>query len=80
MNLCGGKMYTIITSDDCPWCDRAKGYLKLRGKQYVEYNIKSKSSAWILYLLKRSSITKVPQIFDEEGQYVGSCEELEGHK
>lgn len=69
-------MYVIITRDQCNFCDDAKSLMKGKGIQYVEYNIQSSSSKWLLYLLKRSSITTVPQVFNTEGTYIGGYTDL----
>ena len=69
-------MYVIITRDQCNFCDDAKALMKGKGIQYVEYNIQSSSSKWLLYLLKRSSITTVPQVFNTEGTYIGGYTDL----
>ena len=68
-------MYVIITRDQCTFCDQAKALLKGANLPYSEFNIQSPSSKWLLYLLKRSSITTVPQIF-HNGEYVGGYTEL----
>lgn len=69
-------MYVVITRDQCNFCDQAKALLKGANLPYVEYNIQSASSKWLLYLLKRSSITTVPQIFDDKGAHIGGYTEL----
>ena len=69
-------MYVIITRDQCNFCDDAKALLKGNGLPYTEYNIQTASSKWLLYLLKRSSITTVPQIFNTKGTYIGGYTEL----
>jgi glutaredoxin 3 len=69
-------MYVIITRDQCNFCDDAKALMKGKGIQYVEYNIQSSSSKWLLYLLKRSSITTVPQVFNTEGTHIGGYTDL----
>jgi len=69
-------MYVVITRDQCNFCDQAKALLKGANLPYVEYNIQSPSSKWLLYLLKRSSITTVPQIFNEKGTHIGGYTEL----
>jgi len=76
-------MYVIISRDQCSFCDTAKELMKGYGISYVEYNIQSPSSKWLLYLLKRSSITSVPQIFNEKGTHIGGYAELKeylGHE
>lgn len=69
-------MYVVITRDQCNFCDQAKALLKGANLPYVEYNIQTASSKWLLYLLKRSSITTVPQIFDDKGTHIGGYTEL----
>ena len=73
-------MYTIITRNECTFCDKAKELLSKSGTGYVEYNIQSGSSKWLLHLLKKSSITTVPQIFRSDGTYVGGYTELKQEK
>jgi len=69
-------MYVIITRDQCNFCDDAKVLMKGKGIQYVEYNIQSDSSKWLLSLLKRSSITTVPQVFNDKGTHIGDYTDL----
>jgi glutaredoxin len=69
-------MYVIITRDQCNFCDDAKVLMKGKGIQYVEYNIQSDSSKWLLSLLKRSSITTVPQVFNDNGTHIGGYTDL----
>ena len=70
-------MWVVITRDQCNFCDSAKALLKSINMNYVEHNIQSHSSKWLLYLLKRSSITTVPQIFKPDGTHVGGYTELQ---
>jgi len=69
-------MYTIITRDQCNFCDAAKAMLKGSGYPYTEYNVHSQSSRWVLTLIKKANLTTVPQIFDGSGNYVGGYTEL----
>ena len=69
-------MYTIITRDQCNFCDVAKAMLKTKGFPYVEYNVQSASSRWVLTLLKKTDLTTVPQVFDSKGDLIGGCTEL----
>jgi len=69
-------MYVVITRDQCNFCDQAKALLKGANLPYVEYNIQSDSSKWLLSLLKRSSITTVPQVFNDKGTHIGGYTEL----
>ena len=53
-----------------------KAMLKAKGFPYVEYNVQSCSSKWILTLLKKTDLTTVPQIFDAKGNLIGGCTDL----
>lgn len=70
-------MYTIITRNDCKYCDKAKVLLKDRGIQFTIYNIEEGSSRWILSLMKEANIKTVPQVFATNGSLVGGYRELE---
>lgn len=69
-------MYVIVTRDQCNFCDTAKALLRGSNTPYVEYNVQSKSSKWILDLIKKAGYTTVPQIWDKDGNYVGGYTEL----
>lgn len=69
-------MYTIISRDQCNFCDAAKAMLKGRGYPYTEYNVQSQNSRWVLTMIKQAGMTTVPQIFDPSGGYVGGYTEL----
>ena len=69
-------MYVVITRDQCNFCDAAKAMLKGAGIQYVEYNVQSKSSKWLLDLIKKAGYTTVPQIWNSSGVHVGGYTEL----
>lgn len=69
-------MYTIITRDQCNFCDTAKALLRGTNQQYVEYNVQSPSSKWVLTLMKKCDMRTVPQIFKPDGTHVGGYTEL----
>lgn len=69
-------MFVVITRDQCNFCDSAKALLDGSNTPYTTYNISTVSSKWLLYLLKRSSITTVPQIFNDKGEHIGGFTEL----
>ena len=69
-------MYTIITRDQCNFCDAAKALLKGANLPYTEYNVQSASSKWVLSLLKMTPLTTVPQIFKPDGTHIGGYTEL----
>jgi len=70
-------MYTIITRNNCKYCDMAKALLKERGISFTTYNIEEGSSKWVLALLKEANIKTVPQVFAANGNLVGGYRELE---
>lgn len=72
-------MYVVITREQCNFCDLAKTMLKNKNLGYVEYNVHSTSSKWVLTLLKKTNLTTVPQIFDRSGNLIGGYTELKEH-
>lgn len=70
-------MYTIITRNECIYCDKAKNMLDLVNVPYTSYNIDEFSSGWVLSLLKEAGIMTVPQIFATNGDLIGGFHELE---
>jgi len=70
-------MYTVITRNQCTFCDSAKALLRGGNLQYTEYNVQSDSSKWVLTLIKQAGHTTVPQIFDSKGTYIGGYTELQ---
>jgi glutaredoxin len=69
-------MYVVITRDQCNFCDQAKALLKGANLPYIEYNIQSNSSKWLLTLMKKADMRTVPQVFKPDGTYVGGYTEL----
>ena len=69
-------MYTIITRDNCSFCDMAKMMLRESNIAYTEYNVESGSSQWVLTLIRQANHTTVPQIFASDGSYIGGLAEL----
>jgi glutaredoxin 3 len=69
-------MYTILTRDQCNFCDAAKAILKGANLSYTEYNVQSPSSKWVLTLMKQAGHRTVPQIFNHEGGHIGGYTEL----
>jgi len=50
--------------------------LKGAGISYVEYNIETDSSRWILTLMKKTDLKTVPQIFSSDGTHIGGYTDL----
>ena len=70
-------MYTIITRNDCKYCEKAKDMLDLDKVNYVVFNIESPTNKWVLSLMKEADIKTVPQIFATDGNHIGGFRELE---
>jgi len=70
-------MYTIITRNDCNYCDKAKAMLELDNIPYSSYNLEEPSSKWVLSLMKEAGIKTVPQVFSSDGTLIGGYRELE---
>ena len=70
-------MYTIITRNDCKYCDKAKAMLDLDKINYVVFNIESPTNKWVLSLMKGANIKTVPQVFATDGSLIGGFRELE---
>ena len=67
-------MYTVITRNQCNFCDSAKALLKEASEGYIEYNVQSDSSKWVLSLMKQAGLKTVPQIFSSDGTYMGATQ------
>ena len=70
-------MYTVITRNQCNFCDTAKALLKRAGQGYTEHNVQSDSSKWVLTLMKQAGLKTVPQIFSSDGTHIGGYTELQ---
>jgi glutaredoxin len=69
-------MWTMITRDNCKYCEDAKFLLQEKSQQVTTYNVQTPSSKWLLTLLKKSGVTTVPQVFKPDGSLVGGYTEL----
>jgi glutaredoxin len=70
-------VYTIITRNECKYCDKAKEMLDLDKINYVVFNIESPTNKWVLSLMKEANIKTVPQVFATDGSLIGGFRELE---
>jgi glutaredoxin len=70
-------MYTIITRNECKYCDKAKEMLDLDKINYVVFNIESPTNKWVLSLMKEANLKTVPQVFATDGSWIGGFRELE---
>ena len=76
-DLIVSKTYLIITSGNCSWCDKALGVLESQGVDWWEIDLSDPyQPKAILGLIQKAGLTTVPQVFDEDGQYIGGYSEL----
>ena len=64
----------VYSTDNCPWCERAKSLLRARGLNLEEIDISS-DQASALEMTKRSGRRTVPQIFIDN-VHIGGFDEL----
>jgi len=69
-------MYVILTRNQCNFCDSAKALLDGAEERYVTYNVQDYKNVWLLSLMKKASLTTVPQVFSPEGDLIGGYTEL----
>jgi glutaredoxin len=72
-------MWVVLGRTQCNFCDSAKALLQGANKQYTYYTLDDPSSKWLLTLVKKAGYTTVPQIFDNQGNYIGGYTELKQH-
>lgn len=65
------KNVTIYTKPACPFCMAAKADLKLKGVEYIEYNVKADPEKLKEMLQLNGGQKKVPTIVDGERVTVG---------
>ena len=59
-------MITIYSKNNCPFCDKAKGLLKLKGVEYTEIKIDEDTPA--REFIVGEGHRTVPQIYQEIGR------------
>ncbi len=64
----------IYSTNNCPWCTRAKSLLRTKGLDFEEIDISS-DQARALEMIERSGRRSVPQIFIDD-ESIGGFEEL----
>lgn len=69
-------MFTIHSKPTCPWCDKAKALLSMRGYPYEEITYKTVEE---IDNFKAKGFRQFPQIFDPQGKHIGGYEALEDH-
>ncbi|HKI50620.1 MAG TPA: glutaredoxin 3 [Geothermobacteraceae bacterium] len=64
----------IYTKNYCPYCHRAKELLKIKGVDFIEYDV-NRSPEKEAEMIQRSGRSTVPEIFIND-QLIGGCDEL----
>ena len=64
----------VYSTDNCPWCERAKSLLRARGLDFEEIDISSDQTR-ALEMIERSGRRTVPQIFIDN-VHIGGFDEL----
>ena len=64
----------IYTKSYCPYCTRAKELLRIKGVQFVEYDVTSNPTLE-QEMRRRSGRQTVPEIFVDD-RLIGGCSEL----
>jgi len=68
--------YVVVGTDQCEFCTKAKHLLREKRVGFTAYSLSSSSSKWLLTLIKQAGMTTVPQIWDNNGDYIGGYTEL----
>lgn len=62
----------VYSKESCPFCDKLKDFLKSKNVFIEEVNILERGKDYLL----SKGFTTVPQVFSEEGNYLGDCTSL----
>ena len=65
----------IYTKTHCPYCDKAKQLLNIKGAQYREINVGNDPVAREDLTIKANGRKTVPQIFIDD-RHIGGCDDL----
>jgi len=68
------KKVEIYTKSYCPYCSRAKELLRIKGVDFIEYDVTS-DPAGEQEMRRRSGRETVPEIFVDD-RLLGGCDEL----
>jgi glutaredoxin len=70
-------VHILVGRVDCPFCSQAMGLLRDKGISVQYYSLND--SKWLLDLFKKAGLKTVPQIWSNDGKYVGGYTELKEH-
>ena len=63
-------MIKVYTTDSCPWCDKAKAYLKSQNLEYTELNVQEDMEARE-EMIKKSRQMGVPVLDIDDNIIIG---------
>lgn len=63
-------MIKVYTTDSCPWCDKAKAYLKSQNLEYTELNVQDDMEARE-EMIKKSRQMGVPVLDIDDNIIIG---------
>lgn len=66
--------YTMLSQDNCKYCNAALGLLKSHGHEVDVYDVQDPKTKPIVAMLKQTNT--VPQIFDSNNNFIGGYTEL----
>ena len=66
----GGDL-TVYSREDCPFCDRLKGFLKVKEIPFCEVDVTQDTDS--KEFLQGLGLKTVPQVFDVSNNYLGDC-------
>jgi glutaredoxin len=69
-------MYTVVTRDNCQFCEKAKAILDEKEIPYRVINLQSLENRWLLNLIRSAGFSTVPQVWDKDGTHLGGYSEL----
>jgi glutaredoxin len=68
--------YVILGTSQCKFCTKAKHLMREKRVGFTAYSLDDPSSRWLLTLVKEAGMKSVPQIWDDNGDYIGGYTEL----
>lgn len=69
--------YVVVGNIGCIYCDMAKELIKESNSTFTYFGIDT--DPWVKDLFKKCGIKTVPQIWTEEGEYIGGYSELKDY-
>ena len=74
------KMYKLISTSTCQWCDQAEELLKSKDIPYEKIVIDTAPediSVPIIALMQKNNLKEVPQLFTSDGLLVGNFDQIQ---